>query len=306
MKIQLLVIVGPTAIGKTALSIHLAKRFQGEILSGDSMQIYREMDIGTAKASPEEQMEVPHHMIDIIDPDHLFSVQEYQHLAREKIAQIASRGHYPILVGGTGLYIEAVVHSYHMPHVEENLDLRQELDSFAETYGNEALHARLVEIDPVSAVKLHPNDRRRVIRAIEVYRMTGKPLSELKSKKESPYKPLWIGLTMPRDQLYERINQRVDLMIELGLVEEVKRLKERGYHLGLTSMQAIGYKEIMRYLQGEISLELAIDMIKQGTRKYAKRQLSWFRRLQEIHWYDVTEEGSFAEIEQLVAGNSQA
>ncbi|TCS93808.1 tRNA (adenosine(37)-N6)-dimethylallyltransferase MiaA [Hazenella coriacea] len=306
MKTQLLVIVGPTAVGKTALSIELAKQIHGEILSGDSMQVYREMDIGTAKASMEERMEIPHHLIDMIDPDHPFSVQDFQQLARKTITDIVSRNHFPILVGGTGLYIESVIHSYQMPHVEEDLSLRQELNEYAEKHGNEALHRRLYEVDPASAVKLHPNDRRRIIRAMEVYQVTGKPLSELKGKKESPYTPLWIGLTMPRDQLYERINRRVDAMIELGLIDEVKRLKERGYHRGLTSMQAIGYKEIMSYLQGEISLEQAIDMIKQGTRKYAKRQLSWFRRLQEIHWFDVTKDGSFAEIQRLVAGKFQA
>jgi tRNA dimethylallyltransferase len=294
--------VGPTAVGKTALSLALAKEFDGEIISGDSMQVYRGMDIGTAKVSPEERREVPHHLIDIIDPDTPFSVQEFQQLAREKIAEISRRGHLPILVGGTGLYIEAVTHEYDMPHVPENPELRAKLKRFAETEGKERLHGRLALADPVAAAKLHPNDVRRIIRALEVYYVTGKPISEMKGKGNSPYDSLWIGLTMPRELLYERINERVDRMVAQGLVDEVKKLKERGYHLGLTSMQAIGYKEIISYLNGEMTLEQAISLIKKGTRKYAKRQLSWFRRLSEIHWFDVTRPECFQEIRQLVAG----
>ncbi|MBH8598333.1 tRNA (adenosine(37)-N6)-dimethylallyltransferase MiaA [Thermoactinomyces sp. CICC 10523] len=302
MKQELLVIVGPTAVGKTDLSLTLAKMFDGEIISGDSMQVYKGMDIGTAKASPEEQRAAPHHMIDLIDPDVPFSVQEFQKLARQKIAEIHARGHLPMLVGGTGLYIEAVTHDYELPHVPENPDLREELRNLAESKGNEYLHSRLGEVDPDAAAKLHPNDLRRIIRALEVYEVTGKPFSSLKGKGTSPFDALWIGLTMPRELLYERINRRVDQMIEAGLVEEVKRLKERGYHLGLTSMQAIGYKEIISYLNGDITLAEAVDSIKKGTRKYAKRQLSWFRRLKEIHWFDVTEPQCLREIQQLVAG----
>lgn len=260
------------------------------------------MDIGTAKITPEEQNGIPHHLIDIIDPDTPFSVQEYQRLARQKIAEVHSRGHYPMLVGGTGLYIESVIHDYFLPHVKENPTLRQELKAFAEEQGNEALHARLREVDPETANKLHPNDTRRMIRALEVYDVTGIPFSKLKGKGTSPYEACWIGLTMPRGQLYERINQRVDLMLKQGLVEEVKRLKEKGYHHGLTSLQAIGYKEIMGYLSGELTLEEAVHLIKQGTRRYAKRQLSWFRRIKEIHWFDVTKRECFAEIQRLVAG----
>jgi tRNA dimethylallyltransferase len=302
VKQELLVIVGPTAVGKTALSLDLAKTFDGEIISGDSMQVYRDMDIGTAKVSPEEQKEVPHHMIDLIDPDTPFSVQEFQKLARQKIAEISARGRLPMLVGGTGLYIEAVTHDYDLPHVPENPGLRDELRGLAESKGNEYLYRRLSEVDPNAAAKLHPNDLRRIIRALEVYYVTGKPFSSLKGKGTSPYDALWIGLTMPRELLYERINRRVDQMIEDGLVEEVKRLKERGYHLGLTSMQAIGYKEIMSYLNGEMTLDEAVHSIKKGTRKYAKRQLSWFRRLKEIHWFDVTEPQCLGEIRKLVAG----
>ncbi|MGA8944212.1 MAG: tRNA (adenosine(37)-N6)-dimethylallyltransferase MiaA [Thermoactinomyces sp.] len=302
MKPKLLVIVGPTAVGKTRLSIRLAKRFHGEIISGDSMQVYRGMDIGTAKIMPEEMEGVPHHLINICDPGQMFSVQEYQRLARQKIAEIAERGQLPMLVGGTGLYIESVVHDYAMPSVKDNPALREELKMVAQREGKEALYQKLKAVDPVQAGKLHPNDTRRVIRALEVFYLTGKPFSELNRKGTSPYNALWIGLTMPRELLYERINQRVDDMIASGLVDEVKRLWSKGYRLHLTSMQAIGYKEIMNYLEGAISFGEAVEMIKQGSRKYAKRQLSWFRRLSEIHWFDITNAKSFQEIEQLIAG----
>jgi len=302
MKPRLLVIVGPTAVGKTALSLYLAKKFDGEIISGDSMQVYRGMDIGTAKATPEERQQVPHHLIDIIDPDDLFSVQQFKELARLKIDEITARNRLPILVGGTGLYIEAVTHDYEMPYVPENTAFRQEMRRIAETEGVLSLHRRLKEVDPKTAEKLHPNDVKCMIRALEVYHGTGRPFSELKGKGTSPYQTLWIGLTMPRELLYRRINERVDLMMEEGLVDEVRKLRERGYHLGLTSMQAIGYKEIMSYLEGDITKEEAIHLIKRGTRKYAKRQFSWFRRLPEIHWFDVTDKEYMEEIQQLVAG----
>jgi tRNA dimethylallyltransferase len=302
MKPLLLVIVGPTAVGKTELSLKLAERWNGEIISGDSMQVYRGMDIGTAKASPEERARIPHHLIDIIDPGTPFSVQEYQRLARAAIEEIHGRGKLPVLVGGTGLYIEAVTHDYEIPHVPENATLRRELRELAEREGNEALHARLAKVDPETANHLHPNDIRRIIRALEVHAALGVPFSRLKGKGTPRYDALWIGLTMPREQLYERINRRVDLMLEQGLVEEVKRLKEQGFHSGLTSMQAIGYKEIISYLEGNTPLEEAVRLIKKGTRQYAKRQLSWFRRLPEIHWFDVSRSKTFEEILRLVAG----
>lgn len=294
--------MGPTAVGKTALSIELAKEFNGEIISGDSMQVYRDMDIGTAKASKHEREQVPHHLIDLVDPDTPFSVQQFKALARLKINEITNRDRLPILVGGTGLYIEAVIHEYQMPHVPENPEFRQQMRQIAEREGGISLHRRLAKVDPQSAKKLHPNDIKRMIRALEVYHVTGKPFSKLKGKGTSPYEALWIGLTMPRQLLYQRINQRVDQMLEEGLIEEVRALKARGYHLGLTSMQAIGYKEIMSYLEGDITKDEAIYLIKRGTRKYAKRQLSWFRRLSEIHWFDVTDEGCMEEIKKLVAG----
>ncbi|TCP69132.1 tRNA (adenosine(37)-N6)-dimethylallyltransferase MiaA [Baia soyae] len=302
MKPNLLVIVGPTAVGKTSLSLELAGEFHGEIISGDSMQVYRYMDIGTAKASKEEMELVPHHLIDLYDPDYPFSVQEFQKVAREAIAEVSERSHLPILVGGTGLYVDSVTHNYRMPDVKENPSLRQELRELAEKEGNEALHKRLQEVDPTSAEKLHPNDQKRLIRALEVYDQTGQSISQLSKKGDSPYRSLWVGLTMPRDLLYERINLRVDLMIEQGLVEEVQMLREKGYQRTATSMHAIGYKEVYRYLDGEWSLDAAIEQIKKGSRNYAKRQLSWFRRSDEIYWYDVTKKGIFEEIKEQVAG----
>jgi tRNA dimethylallyltransferase len=296
---HLLVIVGPTAVGKTALSLQLAAQFQGEILSGDSMQVYRQMDIGTAKASPAERARIPHHLIDIIDPDTPFSVQQ---LAQAKIEEIHLRCHLPILVGGTGLYVESITHRYVLPHVPEKAEIRKRWQAYAQTHGKEALHAQLHQVDPLSARRLHPHDQRRIIRALEVTEITGIPFSQLKRRAVSPYRLLWIGLTMPRELLYERINQRVDEMIAAGLVAEVTSLREKGFHSGLTAMQAIGYKEMMSYLEGEISLLEAIAWIKKRTRHFAKRQLAWFRRLPEINWFDVTEEGVFAEIARWVAG----
>lgn len=303
MEQNLLVIVGPTAVGKTALSIQLAKRFQGEIISGDSMQVYKKMDIGTAKATERERAEVPHHLIDIIPPDVSFSVQEFQKLARQTIQEIQFRNHLPILVGGTGLYIEAVTYDYQVPPVGQDSALRKKYQTIADEQGNEVLYQHLVKIDPITAKRLHPNDMKRVIRALEVYHISGKPLSAFAHEKRPYYDSmLWIGLTMPRDLLYKQINERVDRMIAKGLVEEVERLQKRGYDRDLTSMQAIGYKEILSYLKGEISFADSVNLIKQGTRKYAKRQFSWFKRMRNIHWFDVTKNEVFEEIQQFVAG----
>ena len=306
MKGPLLVIVGPTAVGKTALSLSLAQAFRGEIVSGDSMQVYRYMDIGTAKATEEERKRVPHHLIDIVDPDYPFSVEEYQRLARRAIEDIHRRDRLPMLVGGTGLYIQAVTHEYILPGVEGNPALREALHRFADEEGNERLWEKLKAVDPDTAARLHPNDRRRIIRALEVYEGTGIPFSKLQRKASPRYDTLWIGLTMPREQLYDRINRRVDQMLEEGLVEEVKALRDRGYHRDLTSMQALGYKEILMYLDGEMRWDEAVEAIKRGTRKYAKRQLSWFRRLSEIHWFDVNKPESAEEIWGLAAGKFPA
>jgi tRNA dimethylallyltransferase len=302
MKLELLIIVGPTGVGKTALSLKLAKEFHGEIISGDSMQVYRGMDIGTAKASKEEQALVPHHLINMLQPDESFSVQQYQTMARQKIMEIHSRHHLPILVGGTGLYIESVVFEYQMAKVAENPAVRQELTQLASKLGNEFLHRRLQQVDPIHAKKLHPNDLRRIIRALEVFQLTGKPLSEQQQRSASPFEALWIGLTMPRIQLYDQINHRVDQMLRLGLEKEVRQLLEAERFEQHTAAQAIGYKEMIQYIKGNISYEEAVHTIKQGSRRYAKRQLSWFRRIPEIHWFDKTDVHSFIEINHLVAG----
>ncbi|MCS1351207.1 tRNA (adenosine(37)-N6)-dimethylallyltransferase MiaA [Mechercharimyces sp. CAU 1602] len=300
---KLLVLVGPTAVGKTNLSLHLAEKFNGEILSGDSMQVYRGMDVGTAKASQKEQQQVRHHLLDLVNPDESFSVEEFQKHAYEAIAAIHARSHLPMLVGGTGLYIQAVTHGYRLPNIEEDVALRAKWNDFAEKEGNEALWRKLQEQDEVTAMRLHPNDRRRVIRALEVIANTGKPFSAQQVQQKPPYDILFLGLTMPRELLYKRINERVDHMIAAGLLQEVRALYAQGYGRELTSMQALGYKEIMQHLAGEISLDEAIERIKRGTRKFAKRQLSWFRRMDEIHWFDCTASDFQQEITSLIAGD---
>lgn len=308
MTYPLLVIVGPTAVGKTALSLKIAKQLGGEIVSGDSMQVYRGMDIGTAKVSRTERQEVPHHLIDIVDPDHPFSVAEFQERATEAIRDIASRQKLPILIGGTGLYIQAVTHAYRFSNADADPNVRARWREYVERHGNEALHEALRQVDPESAERLHPNDVRRIIRALEIVERTGKTMTEYHREQErtSPYDSLWIGLTMERDVLYARINERVDQMIQQGLIEEVNKLRQKGYTLDLVSMQGLGYKEIMMVLEGEWSVEEAVDTIKQRTRRFAKRQFSWFRRIEEIHWWDLTREASrvkkMDEICQFVAG----
>jgi len=290
MKEKLLVILGPTAVGKTDLSIDIALHFHGEIISGDSMQIYKGMDIGTAKIKPEEMKGVPHYLIDTFTPDHYFTVAEFQELASAKITEINQRGHLPIIVGGTGLYIKSVTHQYQFPTATIDEDFRAEMQALVEKHGKSALHQKLAEVDPETAKRLHTNDVKRIIRALEVYHTTNTPLSILLKEQtlETPYDLLMIGLTMNRQKLYERINRRVDVMIENGLIEEVQQLLKQGYDERYHAMQGIGYKEIIRYLKGEITLENAIHLIKQGTRRFAKRQLSWFKNMPDIHWFDLT------------------
>lgn len=309
-KEKLVVIIGPTAVGKTALSLELAEEFDGEIISGDSMQVYRGMDIGTAKAEPHELARVPHHLIDIISPAEEYSVAIFQDSATRLITEINQRGRLPFLVGGTGLYIEAVTHRFQFAESAHDQELRERLQRLADTEGVEALHARLAAVDPITAERLHPNDVRRVIRALEIYETTGYTMADYQHRaKQSPYDLLMIGLTMERGLLYERINQRVDQMIEAGLVEEVRSLLDQGYDASLVSMQGLGYKELIPYLYGEITLEKAINDIKQRTRHFAKRQLSWFRRMEEVHWFDLTDPASrpktLQSIKQILAGKFQ-
>ncbi|GIO31116.1 MULTISPECIES: tRNA (adenosine(37)-N6)-dimethylallyltransferase MiaA [Paenibacillus] len=307
-KPKLLVLVGPTAVGKTKLSIELAKEWNCEIISGDSMQVYREMDIGTAKIAKEEMQGVPHHLIDIHNPDEPYSVAEFQEECHRLIQDIHARGKLPFIVGGTGLYVESVCYDYQFAQVGEDKAFRDEQAAFAEGNGAEALHGRLKAVDPASAEKLHPNDQRRIIRALEIFHLTGIPLSaQLEGQtRESPYRLCLLGLTMDRQMLYKRIEARIDEMLKQGLVEEVSLLLNKGYGTDLVSMQGLGYKQIASYLQGRESLEDAVAILKRDTRRFAKRQLSWFRHMKEISWVDVTEPVNFsakmAEIRDIIAG----
>lgn len=296
-KERLLVIVGPTAVGKTALSIDLAKKFHGEIISGDSAQVYRGMDIGTAKITAEEMDGVPHHLINTHEPDEPFSVAEFQQKATKLIHDIDQRAGLAMIVGGTGLYIQSVIYDYQFSEATGDVSYRQKMEQLAQVEGNVALHGCLAEVDPITAKRLHPNDLKRIIRALEIYKTTGKTMAEHQRRTmESPYQLALIGLTIEREKLYERINNRVDGMIQDGLVEEVQSLLQKGYSPQLPSMRAIGYKEIVAYLQGNLTLPEAIEWLKKNTRHYAKRQLTWFRSMKDICWYDLTNPRSRAEI----------
>jgi tRNA dimethylallyltransferase len=294
-KPQLLVLIGPTAIGKTKLSLDIAAKFECEIISGDSMQVYRGMDIGTAKATPEEQCLVPHHLIDIHDPQLPFSVAEFQERVRLLIPEIHERKKLPFIVGGTGLYIESVCYDYRFTDVGTDQQFRDEHDAFADQYGEEALHDKLRAVDPDSAKRLHYNDRRRVIRALEIAHVSGIPLSVHTANqiKESPYELCLIGLTMDRPLLYRRIEERIDAMMEAGLIEEVRSLLAAGCPKDTVSMSGLGYKEMVSYLEEELTLDAAVTLLKRNTRRYAKRQLSWFRHMKQIHWVDVTDQTNF-------------
>jgi tRNA dimethylallyltransferase len=281
MKKKVLVIAGPTAVGKTDLSIKLAKELNGEIISTDSMQIYKYMDIGSAKITKEEMCGVPHHMIDVVDPSTPFSVADYKEMAQKCIDDIISRGKFPILTGGTGLYINALTCNMNFTEAENDLKYRSELEELAENHGNEYIHNMLKDIDPISYKEIHYNNRKRVIRALEVYKLTKKPFSSFNAGEEfynGPYDVTYYVLNMDREKLYNRINLRVDIMMDKGLLEECIKLKKMGYNSSVQSMQGIGYKEIFYYLENKISLNEAVEMIKQGSRNYAKRQLTWFRR----------------------------
>ncbi|MBO2518887.1 tRNA (adenosine(37)-N6)-dimethylallyltransferase MiaA [Limnochorda sp.] len=297
MGAPLLVVVGPTAVGKTAVLLELAPRLDGEVVSADSMQVYRGLDVGTAKPSPAERQRVPHHLIDVADPGERFTVARYQRLARQAIAEIHRRGKLPILSGGTGLYIQAVLEPLLFPDEGEDLELRARLAREAEEQGPEALYRRLAQVDPEAAQRLAPRDLRRVIRALEVYERTGRPITELQREARQQaapaYRTLKIGLTRPRPKLYARIEARVDQQLANGLVDEARRLLERVRAAGAsragekTALQALAYKELFPYLEGQESLEQAVERLKRATRRYAKRQLTWFRRDPEIHWIDL-------------------
>lgn len=301
MKLPLLALVGPTAVGKTALSVALARRLGGEIISGDSMQVYRGMDIGTAKITPAEMEGVPHHLIDLKQPDEPFSVAEFRTLVDGLCAEIAGRGCLPMLVGGTGLYVRAVLQAYTFAEQATNQGLRAELAAQEATRGPGHLHGRLRAVDPLAAEKLHPNDLRRVIRALEVYLTTGVPISSTQTAAagERRYDDLFIGLTMDRDLLYRRIDRRVDQMLQGGLIEEVQRLVRR-YSPGLAPLEAIGYREAVWYIRGLLTPGEMAGLIKRNTRRFAKRQMTWFRREERIHWVDL-EKASFATAVEEIA-----
>ena len=287
---NLLVLLGPTAIGKTDVSINLAKEMKGEIISADSMQIYKYMDIGSAKVTKEEMQGVEHHLVDILYPDEEFTVANYKSRAKELITNINNENKLPIIAGGTGLYINSLVYDLNFTQVAANESFRSRLEELAEVKGNEYLHQELQKIDEESSLKISPNDQKRVIRALEIYEVTGKTMSEYNKDFRKPiedYNLVMIGLNMDRARLYERINLRVDIMIEKGLVDEVKSILSKGYTKGLVSMQGIGYKEIIMYLENELTLEESIELIKKKSRNYAKRQLTWFRRDYRIKWMNL-------------------
>lgn len=289
MKKNVVAIMGPTAVGKTKLSIELAKRFNGEIISGDSMQVYKGLDIGTAKIKQEEMQGIPHHMLDIKDPNEEFSAADFKEHVQQYIAEITARGKLPIIVGGSGLYIQAALYDYNFSERKRDPLLSKKMEEMVESQGIMPLYHRLEQIDPEQAKKIHPNNHRRVIRALEIYETTGMTMSEYENNQvmESPYNPILIGLEMPRELLYERINARVDQMITEGLITEVKTLYDKGYAC-CQSMKAIGYKEWTSYFKGEQSLEQSIELLKRNSRRYAKRQYTWFKNKMDVSWYSVT------------------
>lgn len=282
---KLIILTGPTSVGKSALSILLAKEIGGEIISADSMQVYRNMDIGSAKITEKEMDGVTHHLIDILEPTEDFDVTKFKQYAKKAMEGIYERGHIPILVGGTGFYIQALLYDIDFNSNATDLSLRKKLEAMSVEKGPEYMHEWLKRIDPDSAKKIHANNVKRVIRAIEFYEQTGTQISkhnEMEHAKKSPYDFRYFVLTMEREKLYNRIEKRVDLMLEAGLVNEVQKLKDFGCKKGMTSMQGLGYKEILSYLDEEITLDEAIYLIKRDTRRFAKRQLTWFRREPDV------------------------
>ncbi|HJC11702.1 MAG TPA: tRNA (adenosine(37)-N6)-dimethylallyltransferase MiaA [Candidatus Blautia merdigallinarum] len=287
MKKPLIVLTGPTAVGKTSLSIALARAVEGEIISADSMQVYKHMDIGSAKIKKEEMEGIPHYLIDVLEPDEEFHVVRFQEMAKEAMKEIYSKGKIPILTGGTGFYIQAVVKDIDFSQDTEKSSVRERLENLAQEKGGEYLHELLAQRDPESAEKIHPNNIKRVIRALEYYELTGEKISlhnEREGEKVSPYNTAYFVLSDHRERLYEKIDRRVDQMLDEGLVEEIRRLAQMGYTRDMVSMQGLGYKEILAYLEGEYSLEEAVYVLKRDTRHFAKRQLTWFRREKDVIW----------------------
>jgi tRNA dimethylallyltransferase len=302
-KNDLLIISGPTAVGKTEISIKLAKKLDGEIISADSMQIYKYMDIGSAKITKGEMEGIQHHLIDFLEPNFNFSVAEYKIMATTLINDVLSKKKLPIITGGTGLYIDSIICNYNFTEADKDEVYRADLLALSEIEGKEYVHNLLKNIDRASYEKIHHNNLKRVIRALEVYKLTGIPFSEYddnSAKHDIPYNLHYFVLTMNREELYDRINKRVDIMMSRGLLDEVINLKAAGYSVDMQSMKGIGYKELLYYLNGDISLDKAVDMIKQGSRNYAKRQLTWFRKDPRVHWINKDEFSSNDEITEYI------
>lgn len=295
-------IVGPTASGKTAASAHLAKRLNAEIISADSVQVYKELDIGSAKPTVEERQGIPHHLMDELDINSpKFSVAEFQRMAMDAIADITARGKYPLIVGGTGLYVNSLTYPLDFTSLPGDETLRSELNR-AEEENPGSVYAMLKAEDPAAAERIHPNNLKRVIRALEVVRLTGKGMDEHggdfanRQEKEIPYQPRMVGITYPREKLYERINLRVDIMLREGLLEEARCIFDKGYDLSLPSLQGLGYRQLFRHFQGSCTLEEAVEAIKNETRHFAKRQMTWFKRDNRIVWFDASE---YADAEKM-------
>ena len=288
-KKPMVILTGPTAVGKTALSIELAKKINGAIISADSMQVYKYMDIGSAKIMPEEMQKIKHYLVDELLPTDEFHIVKFQEMAKTALEEIYLQDKIPIIVGGTGFYIQGLLYDIDFSKQDADYEYRMELEAFAKEHGAQALHERLREIDPASYETIHANNIKRVIRALEYYHLSGKPISEhneQERQKESPYHFAYFVLNDDRKNLYDRIEKRIDVMMEQGLLEEVTRLKQMGCHKDMVSMQGLGYKEILAYLDGECSLEEAVNLIKKETRHFAKRQLTWFRRERDVIWFD--------------------
>lgn len=296
---KVLVIVGPTAVGKTALSVELAKKFNGEIISGDSLQVYKKLDIGTAKIKTSEMEGIPHHLIDIIEPNETYSVADFQKAGRKLITEITERGHLPMIVGGTGLYIQSLLYDFQLGAKEESVTaVRKKYEELAETLSKKELWEYLKTKDPLAAEKIHWNNQRKVIRALEVFEVTGYSITTPQEEPARLYDYCMIGLNTERALLYQRINQRVDSMLEEGLLEEARFVYELGE---VQASQGIGYKEFYPYFKGEESLENVVEQFKMNSRRYAKRQLTWFRNRLDAHWFDLlAESSSMEQIDQLI------
>ena len=306
MKKPLIILTGPTAVGKTKASIGLAKALNGEIISADSMQVYKYMDIGSAKIRPEEMDGVKHYLVDVLEPEDEFHVVRFQQMAKEAMNEIYAKGKVPIVVGGTGFYIQALLYDIDFTESNEDTSYREELEALAAEHGNDYVHNLLREVDPASADAIHANNVKRVIRALEFYKQTGQKISEHNEKereKKSPYDFCYFVLNDDRERLYNRIDLRIDQMVKDGLLEEVTFLKNRGYTKDMVSMQGLGYKEILDYLNGECTLEEAIYILKRDTRHFAKRQLTWFRREKDVIWVNKNE---FAHDEDKILENMLA